>query len=305
MRIAITGASGFIGKALLNYLAETEHELFCMTRQPAELVQVRSFPIRFPSQQTEQLIQEIHPDVLIHAAGRSSVPASVEDPAADFHSGPPVVFQLLNACRLHSPGTVFLFLSSAAVYGNPKQLPIMEHHDTRPISPYGFHKFQSELVVREFASIYGIACASARIFSAYGAGLRRQILWDVCQKAWDHDEIPLLGSGSEARDFIHVLDVCRALELIWNDGDLQGQAINICSGIVTPIAEIASLIASKFPHSPNISFTGNQLPGAPTRWQGDNEWLRSHGYQCSVSLDTGVDEYVKWYIHKKKNFADE
>jgi len=299
MRIAITGSNGFIGRSLANYLAETEHHLYCLSRQRRELGRARSIPITFPSSQTEDVIREIQPDVLIHAAGCSSVPGSVSDPAADFAAGPPVVFQLLNACRLHSPKTKFIFLSSAAVYGNPTHLPINENHPIEPISPYGFHKYQSELIVQEFARLYGLSSASARIFSAYGAGLRRQLLWDVCQKACNHAEIPLLGSGTEARDFIHVKDICRALEYLWNEDDLLGQPINVCSGSMTPIAALASLIASKFDHQPSIIFTGNALPGAPRAWQGDNEWLFNRGFQCSVSLDSGVDEYVRWYLTER------
>jgi UDP-glucose 4-epimerase len=77
---------------------------------------------------------------------------------------------------------VFLLLSSAAVYGNPQTLPVGEDQPVAPLSPYGFHKRQAELLVEEFARIYGLKGAVARIFSAYGPGLRRQVIWDICDR---------------------------------------------------------------------------------------------------------------------------
>lgn len=284
MKIAITGAGGFIGSALRAYHQSLGHEVHAISRSLITEPGCYGF------------FQALQPDILIHAAGRSSVPDSVNDPAADFKSGPPVVFQLLDTLRQHSPKTTFIFLSSAALYGNPARLPIREDDKISPISPYGFHKYQSELIVEEFAKLYNMSTASARIFSAYGAGIRKQLLWDICCKAASNEEIPLLGTGNEARDFIHVQDICRALQVVWEQqSNLTGQPINVCSGNFTFISEIASMIALCFPHKPKIRFTGSSLPGAPARWQGDCTWLRERGFQSTVSLEDGVSQYVQWF----------
>jgi len=300
MKIAITGAGGFIGSALRAYHQSLGHEVHAISRTPINEPGCYSHCINLHSAETYAFLQALQPDILIHAAGRSSVPNSVTDPAADFNSGPPVVFQLLDALRLHSPKTIFLFLSSAAVYGNPAKLPIHESSAISPISPYGCHKYQSELLVREFAEIYGGRSASIRIFSAYGKGLKRQLLWDVCQKAWGNNQISLLGTGNEARDFIHITDICRALEFISGQSDLVGQPINLCSGISSPIQEIAELIASYFRHQPSIIFSGVQQLGAPVRWQGETSWLKSRGFNSSISIADGVKEYVEWFLNTEQ-----
>ena len=301
MKIAITGAGGFIGSALRAYHQSLGHEVHAISRTLINEPGCYGHCVNLHSEETYAFLQALQPDILIHAAGRSSVPNSVTDPAADFNSGPPVVFQILDALRRHSPKSIFIFLSSAAIYGNPPRLPIGEAEKANPISPYGFHKYQSELIVEEFAKLYKMRTASARIFSAYGAGMKKQLLWDICRKAADNDEIPLLGTGNEARDFIHVQDICRALQVVWEQSDLAGQPINICSGHLTSISEIASMIAQNFHHKPRIRFTGSSLPGAPTRWQGDCSWLRTRGFQPTISLEAGVSQYVHWFVSDRGN----
>ena len=295
MKIAITGAGGFIGSRLQKHFLSIGHEVHALARQTIQDSKLHYHKINLPSSEVYSLLENIKPDVMIHAAGQSSVPNSVFDPAADFGVGPPVVFELLNALRIHSPETIFIFLSSAAVYGNPSSMPIKESSSAQPVSPYGHHKLLSEMILSEFATIYGIRCTSARIFSAYGNGLRRQLLWDICRKAHHGDNVELMGSGTETRDYIHVNDVARAIDTILEASPFTGGAINICSGIPTRIVDIASMIASRFPHKPQIAFTGIQQAGAPKNWQGDNAWLTSRGFECSISLSEGVDEYVRWY----------
>jgi UDP-glucose 4-epimerase len=295
MKIAITGAGGFIGSRLQKHFLSIGHEVHAIARQTIQDSKLHYHKINLPSSEVYSLLENIKPDVMIHAAGQSSVPNSVIDPAADFAAGPPVVFELLDALRIHSPETIFIFLSSAAVYGNPSSMPIKESSSAQPISPYGHHKLLSEMIVSEFASIYGIRCTSARIFSAYGNGLRRQLLWDICRKAHHGDKVELMGSGMETRDYIHVNDVASAIATLVETSPLTGSAVNICSGISTNIAEIAAMIASRFPHKPQIQFTGIQQAGAPKNWQGDNAWLKSRGFECSISLSQGVDDYVRWY----------
>jgi len=295
MKIAITGAAGFIGSQLVEKFHSIGHEVHALSEREIENSRLYCYTVRLPSAEIYSLINNIQPDVFIHAAGKSSVPNSVLNPAADFAAGPPVVFQLLDALRVHSPESTLIFLSSAAVYGNPIVLPIKESSTPQPISPYGHHKRQSELILREFASIYGINCISARIFSAYGNGLRRQLLWDICQKAQHSEKVELMGNGKETRDFIHVNDVVEAINLLIESFPVNEPEVNICSGIPTRISDMAALISASFSHQPQVLFTGIHQPGAPDNWQGDNSWLTRKSFACKVSLDQGVKDYVKWF----------
>ena len=102
-----------------------------------------------------------------------------------------------------------VFVSSAAVYGNPPSLPVDEKATPCPMSPYGRHKVECEQLLREFHERIELPSVSLRVFSAYGEGLRRQIFWDVCVQALANGEIRLHGSGSETRDFVHAYDVAK------------------------------------------------------------------------------------------------
>ena len=92
------------------------------------------------------MLQEESPHVLVHCAGRASVGISFEDPLADFHGNSVLTYSILDSLRLHAPACRFINLSSAAVYGNPSALPVTEDTAIAPISPYGFHKLQTEFV---------------------------------------------------------------------------------------------------------------------------------------------------------------
>lgn len=303
MSVLITGAGGFIGSYLANHYIRLGREDVYALGAPQEMVPVgsgsavRMIPLdtRLPSPVVTELLANVKPRLVIHAAGKGSVPQSLADPAADFLAGPPVVFDLLDAIRASSPHTKLVFLSSAAVYGKPETLPVGEQAPLKPISPYGFHKLQSELLVREFAQIYGIETLSLRIFSSYGAGLKKQFLWDFCRKASNCSDLKLQGTGAETRDFIHISDVVRCVDHLDRHMVFDGSAINVCSGTATPIAALASMMAAHFPHRFTINFSGQLPRGVPDRWQGDDTLLRGMGFRCAMTMEAGVADYVRWY----------
>src|SRR6202011_562447 len=102
--------------------------------------------------------------------------------------------------------------SSAAVYGAHGPGPIPETCPLLPVSPYGSHERYAEELCLLAARRYGLGCAIIRFFSLYGAGRRKQILWDIGRKLIDNPPgIQLFGSGEETRDFVYVED---AVELV-------------------------------------------------------------------------------------------
>ena len=229
LRLLVTGAAGFIGSHVAGLAVERGYEVHGVDL--AEAPECRGgIP---PSSDVrragvfESLIEEIRPVACIHAAGRASVYESVANPALDFASGPVLTFALLDELRRHAPECRALFLSSAAVYGNPEKLPVGEDAPAAPISPYGFHKRQSELLCREFTDVYGMKTAVARIFSAYGEGLRRQVLWDICRKSLIEGRLLLHGTGAETRDFLHVRDIAVGLMQIVEGAPMGGETYNL------------------------------------------------------------------------------
>jgi len=97
------------------------------------------------SQILTPVLRNFSPTTIVHAAGPSSVNLSMARPLADFRRSVAGVHEVLEAARVACPQALVLFLSSAAVYGDPETLPVAESAPTRPLSPYGFHKLASEL----------------------------------------------------------------------------------------------------------------------------------------------------------------
>lgn len=302
MSVLVTGCNGFLGRLLVSFYKQEMGDCCYGLGRPNQANAPLPFLDKYiqynlPSPNVSQLIAELKPSLLIHAAGRSSVPLSVSNPIEDYQSGPPVVIQLLESIRLHSPHTKFIFLSSAAVYGDPLVMPTGEDCPPRPISPYGYNKLQSEMIVTQYACLYGIRAASVRIFSAYGPGLKKQFLWDFCNKAVSGlRHIELYGSGNETRDYIYGKDICRAINSIERMAPLSGEQVNICSGESVSISTISRRLASALGVDVDISFSGSGLQGSPCFWQGQNTVLSSMGFVPRVGLEEGLSRYAQWYL---------
>jgi UDP-glucose 4-epimerase len=296
--VLITGAAGFIGRYVARHFSEQGWLVIGVDQVQPENAPLQNLSayhsLRLPDEQLAGLLRHSSPRVCIHCAGRASVGLSLEDPTPDFYDGSVMTFELLNALRLYAPGCRFILLSSAAVYGNPRSLPVSEDEPTLPISPYGFHKLQCELLSLEFARIYGLATASVRVFSAYGAGLRRQVIWDICGKITASKSLELHGTGKETRDFIHAADVTRALALIAEAAPMEGEAYNIGSGRQVSIADLADMIRGMIgfedpPHFDRIVPKGN-----PLHWQADITRIKLLGFSPKIELEEGIRSFVNW-----------
>lgn len=296
--VLITGVAGFIGRYVARHFSEQGWSVIGVDNSPPENAPTANLKVyqrlQMPDAALNALLQEYTPQACIHCAGRASVGLSMTDPLSDFYTNTALTFEILNALRLNAPNCRFIFLSSAAVYGNPESLPISETQSTAPLSPYGFHKWQCEQLCLEFAKVYGLPTASVRIFSAYGPGLRRQVIWDICQKAITQPLVTLQGTGQESRDFIHALDIAKALLALINSAPMQGEAYNLASGREVTISELANLILSSLDYEGVPQFDGVVPAGTPLNWQADISKLMALGFSPSVPLERGVKTFANW-----------
>lgn len=305
MKFVITGAGGFIGKHLCAYFGQLGHEVIALGRinQANELLlnqHAISKVINLDIELNDQLVHffnEYKPDVCIHCAGGASVKESFQSPSKDYYDTVESCFSILEAIRQSSKNTFFVYLSSAAVYGNPASLPITESSSIRPISPYGYNKMICEKIVEEYTAIYGIQSLIFRIFSVYGNGLKKQILFDLCNKFTndENDHVELFGTGKETRDFIHINDLVRCIELFASNKEIG--IFNLAAGIHTEISKLASMIKKELQSDKKIIFKGNSRLGDPDFWEVDTR-LISKGFSPEVSLDEGVASYCKWFMEK-------
>ena len=292
-RILVTGSSGFLGSHIANRYVAQGHEVLG--------VDIRMIPhIGFQQKECDLLsmdlpswLSELKPDVVIHCAGNANVSVSVKDPGCDFQTGVALLHRLFFGVRDAGIRPRFVFLSSAAVYGNPNALPVSETAATRPISPYGLHKRQCEELCEYFHRGEGVPTVVARIFSAYGAGLRKQIFWDLADKLMKGGKVELFGTGDESRDFIHVDDIVQAIGLLADT--TTGGVYNLANGQEYSIRHVSTLLAKALGRDTAlIGFNGRVKAGDPIHWRADISRLAELGYRQGRSIESGLEEFGRW-----------
>jgi UDP-glucose 4-epimerase len=298
--VLVTGVAGFLGRHVACLFSSQGYDVIGIDRLSPEDVSLASlnlknyFQLQLPDAKLSEIVKHYEVEACIHCAGRASISESVSDPAPDFYNGVPATFEILNAFRLHSPNGKFVFLSSAAVYGNPASLPISETALVIPISPYGFHKLQCELLCKEFSQVYGLRTANLRIFSAYGPGLGRQVVWDIFQKAQTNPVLSLQGTGNESRDFVHAEDISSAIMTVVKNGLFEGEVYNVASGREVKIFELAAIMLATLGTTKKVEFDGIVPVGVPQNWRADISKIQNLGFLPSISLEEGITGFVNW-----------
>jgi UDP-glucose 4-epimerase len=299
-KILTIGGSGFLGRYIVREFSEQGWTVFSIDKyNKNDLDGVHSIVMQLPSPSFVEFLQKIKPDLIIHAAGTASVPHSMIDPLGDFNDNMLPTAGILEAQRKCCPDCKIIYISSAAVYGNPTALPIKENAPRLPVSPYGYNKLIGELLVEEYHRIFNLSGCCVRLFSAYGPGLRRQILWDICQKLTKQREVKLMGSGTESRDMIHAMDVAKALVLLAKEAPFQGEVYNLATGTQVTIKEIAEELIHVLDVNVPLTFTGERRPGDPLHWQADISQIVSLGFDATVEIKDGLNEYAKWFINNE------
>jgi len=293
MTTLIIGSKGFIGSHVLNYFkARQLPVLGCDVA--TEYDDENYIQIDATNSDFHDIFEKNQISSCINCSGAASVPLSLENPLKDFNLNTVNVFKILDAIRQYQPNCKFINLSSAAIYGNPIELPIQENFDFSPVSPYGFHKMQAEQICAEFYKFYKIKTCSLRIFSAYGEGLKKQLLWDLFQKFKNNDTIELFGTGNETRDFIYIDDIVQAINCCLENASFEGEVINVANGEELSIAKIAALFNTEFGATKKITFNNITKKGDPLNWKAAISKLENLGYKKTVSIELGIKKYVEW-----------
>lgn len=291
MKILIIGCNGFIGRNAYDYFKAKNYQTYGADINFSENA---FFILSSDLSNIHELFQINEYDVCINASGSATVGFSIVNPNQDYILNYLNVVKIVQAITDKQPQCKFLNLSSAAVYGNPAQLPVKEDENTFPISPYGKHKLQSEQLLKKYAIEHHLKTISLRVFSVYGNGLKKQLFWDIYQKSLFAQSITLHGKGNETRDFIHIDDLMLAIEKIILHANFQGESINVASGKEYTIEAASTLLLKFLNPSFAVNFNGVQNQSDPLFWQADISKLISLGFNPKVELNEGLKKYAVW-----------
>ena len=300
-KIIITGCNGFIGRSLVsNFTSQDYHVIGIDRNDPPDeisnLFNYKYYKLDLPSKLIDESLIKYQPEYVIHAAGPSSIIASLRNPSVDFSGSVINLYSLLDGIRKYSPTTKIIFLSSAAVYGNVKVLPISEKSQIKPISPYGFHKLLCEMILDEFYQLYNLQSCIIRIFSVYGRGLKSRIFWDICKQASKSKTVSLFGNGNETRDFIHMKDLMNVVNIVIEKGNYNAVRYNVASGTEVKICDLAKIIINNLNLGNEIIFNNQKRKGDPDQWVADIGEINELGFRPSVDIESGLKEYTQWFI---------
>jgi UDP-glucose 4-epimerase len=297
----VTGASGFLGSAMTSLLLDQGYHVVTIDRNSPPLLS-GIYPIvgNLISLDLEACIPAHKYVACFHFAGSSSVPESFVNPINDFMGSVPGTLNLIHFLSKHYPSCRLLVGSSAAVYGNPATLPIKESCPIIPISPYGIHKASIENLCAHYSRLLNFPISILRIFSAYGSGQRKQLLWDTSKKLYEASHsglgsITMWGTGKETRDFIHAIDIARvALSVAEYHSSQIFDILNVASGQQSQVVDIVNCLCRAWSKDIVPIFGGEARTGDPQQWCADISYLEQFGYIPSISFNEGLLEYASW-----------
>jgi UDP-glucose 4-epimerase len=265
-KILVTGGAGFIGFHLCKKLTDLGANVTIYDNlSSGKIENVKDVPkasfVKGDILNLKKLCSLKKFDVIYHLAAQVVVPYSMENPIGDFETNARGTLNVLEKAR--KDHTRLVFASSAAVYGNPARLPTPEDYGFHPFSCYGLSKVVGEEYSQIYTQQYGLDITILRFANVYGSrchGVINDFL-DKLQK--NPARLEIIGTGQQARDFVHVSDLAEALVLAAGENAV-GKTFNLGFGATTKIIDLAKMMLKILKLTDKTAVTTTNVS-----WQGD------------------------------------
>jgi UDP-glucose 4-epimerase len=253
-KVLVTGGAGFIGSHIVDALLADGHEVHivdnlstgkkenCNKDAVFHLADITDGP------SLESIFTGI--DTIFHTAALPRVPLSIEHPLETNHANITGTLTVLHAAHKAGVRRV-IYSASSSAYGEQQAPKMKESFEAKPLHPYGIQKYVGELYCRIFSSIYGLQTVSLRYFNIYGPrqdpnGSYAGVIAKFAKLTKEGQPLPIIGDGTQTRDFTHVYDAVRANLLAMDSINVgQGEVINVGGGQSISIQALAKIFGGE------------------------------------------------------------
>jgi dTDP-glucose 4,6-dehydratase len=315
VRILVTGAAGFIGSNFVRHRLERRPEdhvvaydllTYAGNRESlADLDEQIAFvhgDIADPDL-VEQTLRDERVEVVVNFAAESHNSLAVVDPGRFFRTNVLGTQTLLEAARRCGVER-FHHISTCEVYGD---LPLdsgdsfSEDSPYRPRTPYNASKAAADHAVRAYFETYGLPVTITNCSNNYGPyQFPEKVIPLFTANALDDKELPLYAATQNRREWLHVLDHCRAIDLVLERGEV-GETYNVGSGVEKSIEEIADAVLELTGKPASLKTIVPDRPGHDRRYLLDSTRIREQlGWRDEVGWEKGLAQTVQWYADHRE-----
>ncbi|CAM3878476.1 dTDP-glucose 4,6-dehydratase [Alicyclobacillus pomorum] len=311
MKLLVTGGAGFIGSNFIRHILQTYPDYVVVNLDKPtyagnleSLSDVENHPnyrvifgdITNPADVETAFQSRV--DVVVHFAAESHVDKSILNPGVFVHTNVVGTQCLLEYARRYGVQK-FVQISTDEVYGTLGQTGnFTEDTPLQPNSPYSASKASADLLVRAYHETFGLPVNITRCSNNYGPyQFPEKLIPLTIIRAMNGQSIPVYGDGLQIRDWLHVDDHCRAIDLVIHHG-VAGEIYNIgCNNEWTNIDVVKQILHELNQPDDLIHFVKDR-PGHDRRYAMDASKLkRDLGWTPSIGFEKGLADTVQWYLH--------
>jgi dTDP-glucose 4,6-dehydratase len=312
--LIVTGGAGFIGSNFIRYWLEAHPDdrvanfdllTYAGNRESlGDLEDTHKDRYRFVqgdianSDDVNKVIKEESPSVIVNFAAESHNSRAVIDPGSFFHTNVLGTQTLLQAC-VDNDVPHFHHISTCEVYGDlPVDSPdkFTEESPYLPRTPYNASKAGGDLACRSYSETFGLPITISNCCNNYGPyQFPEKVIPHFAVKALGDEPLPLYKSSHHKREWLHVIDHCKAIDVILERGK-PGETYNVGSGREADVEEIADLVLSTLGKDAGLKTYVEDRPGHDRRYLLDSSKIeRELGWKAETPFESGMQETIEWY----------
>jgi len=309
MNVIVTGADGFVGSHLCEFLVKNEANVTALVRRNSAgtFKNIDSFKkklkIRWGDVRDLSIVLESckGKDIIFHLAAQSHVGHSIFNPYETVIDNITSTLNVLEATRRYDIKRL-VHAGSSEIYGDPVHVPINEKNELNPRSPYAAAKASAEHLLQSYYHSYNLPVVNSRFFNIYGPrqGLDQAIPKFILQ-ALNNKKITIYGKGNQTRDYTFVKDAVNGYALLGIKPKIEGKTINFGTGKEIQIKDLASLILKLTNSKSKLVFDKKLRSGETPRLLCNPKLAKDVlNWKPTVTLEKGLLETIEYFRDKTK-----